>query len=134
MRCPPGPASSPDIAISSKYLAYWARLYSQPTAPENSLEPHVARLGRRYRAQHPVFAAGCIVDFALLDEKIVIEVDGRSHASAEAKAKDAARTAKLERLGWTVVRMSNDEALNDPESALQRCLTEARDNKEKRSA
>lgn len=116
------------------YLRNWARLYAYPTKPEQNLEPHVAALGLRYRAQHPVFAAGVIVDFALLDEKIAIEVDGASHRSPDAQAKDAARTSKLQRLGWTVVRMSNREALNDPAGALERCLAEARQHTKETSS
>lgn len=108
------------------FLKFWARLYSQPTKAEQALEPFIAKLGKVYRAQHPVFSVGHILDFALLEEKIAIEVDGASHVGPKARAKDAARTAKLEALGWVVTRMTNAEAMNDPEATLARCLDEAR--------
>lgn len=115
------------------FLKFWARLYSQPTKAEQALEPHVAALGIPYRAQHPVFSVGHILDFALLTEKIAIEVDGASHRGPKAQAKDAIRTAKLERLGWVVTRMTNEEAMNDPEATLARCLDQARTQKETRN-
>ncbi len=48
-------------------------------------------------------------DFACTAAKLVVEVDGATHSSAEERAYDAARTALMEREGWTVVRFWNDE-------------------------
>lgn len=114
----------------SLFLNRWAKLYTKPTEAEQALEPAIAALGKPYRAQHPVFAAGCIVDFALLGPKIVIEVDGTSHQSQEAQRKDRERTLKLEALGWVVVRCTNREAKEDPEAAVQALLLRAQDRRE----
>lgn len=107
------------------FLANWARLYTMPTKSEQALEPAIAALGRPYRAQHPIFGHSFIVDFALLEDKIIIEVDGKSHNSSEAKELDKLRTAKLENLGWTVVRCRNEDAQRDPKGTVSRCLLEA---------
>lgn len=113
----------------SLFLQRWAKLYTSPTKSEIALEPAVAALGRPYRAQHPIFAAGAIADFALLDERIIFEVDGKSHASKAAQEKDRERTRKLERMGWVVARCTNDEALEDPKSCVGRMILQAQDRR-----
>ena len=106
------------------FLERWAKLYADQTPAERAIEPHIAKLGVPYRAQHPVFSCGFILDFALLDRKLAIEVDGKSHRGAAAKAADAERTAKLNAYGWTVVRCTNEEALADPAGTVARLMTE----------
>ena len=113
----------------SLFLSRWAKLYTKPTKSEQSLEPEIAKLGRCYRAQHPVFAAGVILDFAILDDRIAIEVDGDSHRRKGAAERDRERTLKLERLGWVVVRCTNQEALTEPAATVQRLLLEAKDRR-----
>lgn len=108
-----------------RQLANWAKLYSQQTEAEAALEPALASLGVPYRFQHPVWAAGVFPDFVLLKERVVIEVDDRSHrAKAKMKA-DAERTAKLERLGWRVVRCSNEDALENPYRTVNHLMAQA---------
>ena len=43
---------------------------------------------------------------------IVIECDGPSHHAMKVKASDKKRDAKLNSLGWTVLRFSNKAILN----------------------
>lgn len=111
------------------FLRHWATLYTKETESEKAIEPHIAALGVPYRAQHPIFAAHFIVDFALLDERIIIEVDGKSHNSAAAKVADRVRTLAIERFGWVVVRCTNEEAQREPAATVERLLMEARDRR-----
>lgn len=111
------------------FLSNWARLYTTPTVSEDAIEPAIAALGKPYRSQHPIFAVHAIVDFALLDDKIIIEVDGKSHRSPAAKAADRVRTLKIEKFGWIVVRCTNEEAQSEPEITVQRLLAEAADRR-----
>jgi very-short-patch-repair endonuclease len=113
----------------STFLSRWASLYTATTVAEKAFEPSVAALGIPYRAQHPIFAAGYVVDFALMDAKIALEVDGDSHRGAKAVEHDRERTRKLERLGWVVVRCWNEEAIDAPAVTLQRMLLEAADRR-----
>lgn len=106
----------------SLFLSRWARLYSKQTPSELALEPSVARLGVRYRSQHPEFRMGVVLDFALLDYGIAIEVDGPDHQQPKKREADRERTRKLSALGWTVVRCTNAEALTDPEKCLRSML------------
>lgn len=92
-------------------LRNWARLYHNPTPPEVHAEKLVALLGKRYRAQHPFFGKHRIVDFALLDDKIIIEVDGASHDLPVQRRKDITSTLVFEEEGWRVVRFRNEEIL-----------------------
>jgi adenine-specific DNA-methyltransferase len=62
---------------------------------------------RKFRRQHPI--GGFIVDFVCLDARLVIEVDGDTHGSPEEMARDAARTRHLERCGFLVMRVTNDD-------------------------
>lgn len=117
------------MAGAGLMLKRWAKLYTCPTRPELAIEPAVAALGVPYRAQHPVFALGAILDFAVfprgLDAPgVALEVDGASHRTKAGIAKDAVRTPKLEAAGWTVWRCTNEEALSDPHGTVSRMVTD----------
>lgn len=93
------------------FLRNWARLYSKLTPAECRAEELICLLGKRYRAQHPFFGPRRIVDFALLDDKIVLEVDGASHNLPVQRRKDLTSTLALEEQGWRTVRFTNEEIL-----------------------
>lgn len=63
--------------------------------------------GYQFMRQKPI--GKYIVDFYCSKLKLVIELDGYSHASEEAHKKDMVRQKNLEALGLTVVRFSNQE-------------------------
>ncbi len=62
-----------------------------------------------------------IVDFAANDPKLVIELDGDSHAASGAY--DASRTRFLEGKGYKVLRYSNQEVMQNIEGVLQHLAT-----------
>ncbi|PAQ04189.1 endonuclease domain-containing protein [Mesorhizobium mediterraneum] len=80
-------------------------------------------MGLAFRRQMPI--AGYIVDFACPDRKLIVEPDGSQHARAEASASDAARTAKLEALGWAILRFWNDDVIRDLDNVCQHIVIEA---------
>jgi very-short-patch-repair endonuclease len=106
-------------------LLRWAKLSSNPTEAEKALEPAVASLGVPYRFQYALWALRCFPDFALLQQRIVFEVDDPGHRRSDRKKADAERTKRLENAGWTVVRTTNAEALKDPYEAVDRMLAAA---------
>jgi very-short-patch-repair endonuclease len=112
------------MADSPFLLKYWAKLYGGTDA-EHALEPAVASLGVRYRFQHPVWAVSKFADFALLDHRLVIEVDDDSHNTKKKRLADAERTAKLERVGWKVIRCTNEQALTDPWGTVDNLMERA---------
>lgn len=61
------------------------------------------------------------LDFAFVDEKLCVEVDGRSyHSNDEAFARDRSRDRWLMANGWRVIRFASDEVFTD----AARCVAE----------
>ena len=63
----------------------------------------------RFRRQVPIGAY--IVDFACLEKRLLIEIDGGQHE--EQTRRDAARTSWLERRGYHVLRFWNNDVLSN---------------------
>jgi len=72
------------------------------------------QLGWRFRRQHPI--PPYIVDFACLEAKLVVEADGGQHASASEHER---RDEELRRQGWRVLRLWNNDILQNRAGALQ---------------
>ncbi|MDX2237782.1 MAG: DUF559 domain-containing protein [Hyphomonadaceae bacterium] len=91
------------------------------------------RLGVKFRRQHPI--PPYTADFACVDKRVIVEVDGPSHAIADERARDARRTAALLAEGWRVIRVRDGEVLADPSGVRRRvlaALAEASPRKSKR--
>lgn len=99
-------------------LRNWARLYTNPTVHETVFERCISQYGKPYRAQHPFFRYGVIVDFALIEDRIVVEIDGPSHDTPVQRYKDLLRDIRFEEDGWRVVRIPN-RAVYDFKSPTQ---------------
>jgi ATP-dependent helicase HrpA/adenine-specific DNA-methyltransferase len=69
----------------------------------------------RFRKQVPI--GPYIADFACLELKLVIEVDGGQHDVN--KPKDDIRTAWLEARGYRVLRFWNNEVLGNTEGVIE---------------
>lgn len=93
------------------------------TPSELALEPAIAALGERYRAQHPFLKHKHFADFALLDRKRIIEVDGDSHDTPRQKYKDLQHMIALKADGWDVIRVTNDAAKVAPVETVKAALT-----------
>ncbi|RZU38616.1 very-short-patch-repair endonuclease [Fluviicoccus keumensis] len=76
------------------------------------------RLPYKFRRQRPF--GRFIADFYSPELKLVIEIDGDSHADEAAKAYDAERTLYLQSLGLTVLRFTNQEVIRETEAVLTR--------------
>lgn len=74
--------------------------------------------GLGFRRQHAI--GPFIVDFVCREKKLVIELDGDSHANQPDY--DARRTAWLEKRGYRVQRFTNDEVHRNLEAVLQAIL------------
>lgn len=73
-------------------------------------------LGVRFRRQHPIDMY--IPDFVCLKKQLVIEVDGGYHFIDGQQISDAERTNYLNEKGYTVIRFTNDEVLNNIEKVI----------------
>ena len=67
------------------------------------------RIGAKFRRHEPV--SSYIVDFACIENGLVIEVDGSQHYSDEGKKQDKERDEYLKSLGFEVMRFSNRDVL-----------------------
>jgi very-short-patch-repair endonuclease len=74
-------------------------------------------LGYKIRRQRPI--GPYIVDFACVEQRLVIEVDGSQHAESQA---DEFRTRWLENRGWRVLRIWNNDISNKREDVLAAIL------------
>ena len=70
--------------------------------------------GCKFRRQAPI--GRFIADFACLERRLVIELDGGQHA--EQVRYDDARTEVLEAAGWTVLRFWNHEVLQNTQGVV----------------
>lgn len=93
-------------------------LRNNPTDAERRLWYYLRRRNLRqfkFRRQHAI--AGFIADFASIDARLVIELDGGQHT--EATGYDAARTRKIELKGYRVLRFWNNDVLQQTEAVLE---------------
>ena len=74
--------------------------------------------GCQFRRQRPVL--NYIADFMCKELKLVIEVDGITHHFEETAIKDKNKTRALEQAGFEVLRLSDDEVLNDMQAVIRK--------------
>ncbi|WP_146910380.1 endonuclease domain-containing protein [Arenimonas daejeonensis] len=92
-------------------------LRNSSTDAERRLWRHLRNrqlLGLRFRRQHPI--VGFIADFACVEARLVIELDGGQHA--DAREYDLRRTEILEGAGYRVLRFWNHDVLLKTDDVL----------------
>jgi very-short-patch-repair endonuclease len=72
--------------------------------------------GYSFRRQRPIM--DFIVDFACLELKLIIEVDGYTHSLDETILKDNVKQRTLENAGYHVIRFSDNEVLKDMSNVI----------------
>ena len=88
--------------------------------------------GTKVRRQHNI--KGYIVDFALLEVNLVIEVDGGYHDDEEQNLNDLARDIYLNQLGFAVLHFTNEEVLknlNDVINEIKKTIKLQKENKQR---
>lgn len=103
--------SSPDIYGLLKTYAKENR--DNQTLAEQYLWSELSgkALGHSFRRQHII--GDYIADFACLNKMLIIEIDGGYHAQPAQIQHDELRTQALNRMGFSVVRYTNEELLNN---------------------
>jgi len=113
------------LKTSALYLSYNPELKTRARALRQNMTPAEQKLWKRYlrylplrfMRQRPI--DNFIVDFYCAALRLVIEIDGESHASHEAQARDAERTSVLEGYGLCVVRFTNEQVLREFEAVRE---------------
>ncbi len=99
------------------------KLRKTPTSQERQLWNELRKLrpqGYHFRRQHPV--EGFIVDFACLSQKLIIEVDGAQHQLPENSRSDAIRDARLQWLGYRILRIGNGDVTSHLDGVISEVL------------
>ena len=112
----PASSSSPHLARRQGFARC---MREQPTASERALWAALSggKLGVSFRRQ--VVVGASIVDFLAPARKLVVEVDGGYHGSAERQRSDARRDKRLERAGYNVLRIPATLVVSDVQRAVQ---------------
>lgn len=74
-------------------------------------------MGLHFRRQHPI--GPYIADFACVERRFVLEVDGATHMKDHEIAHDRRRTDYLQAEGWRVCRIWNHEVYDDLDAVLE---------------
>jgi len=74
--------------------------------------------GVKFRRQ--VTLGNFIVDFVSFDRRLIVEIDGPTHESAEQRTKDHERDAWLREQGFQVLRLPNELVIASTELAVAR--------------
>jgi very-short-patch-repair endonuclease len=91
---------------------------SELTQPERELWTALrAKRFENVKFSRQVVIGPYIVDFVARLRKLVIELDGDTHAGNERR--DARRTAWLEQQGYRVIRFNNSDVMSNVEGVLQ---------------
>ena len=102
------------------WIATRAReLRSDPTDAERALWRSLRQrrfAGHKFRRQVPL--GDYIVDFACLDARLIVEVDGAHHLDQQ-REQDSARDAWLREQGFCVLRFWNSQVLTAPDEVDQ---------------
>jgi very-short-patch-repair endonuclease len=80
--------------------------------------------GYRFRKQCPQGAFS--IDFACLEVRLGIEVDGDAHDGAAAQERDSRRDRYLEELGFTMLRIPASEVFHNLEGVIRGIVSECR--------
>lgn len=99
------------------------QLRADLTPPERHLWAmlRAGRAGVKFQKQ-VVLVDPYIADFAASSHRLVIELDGHSHAGRESY--DAERTTAFEARGFRVLRFSNAEVMRNVEGVVRAILVE----------
>ena len=65
-----------------------------------------------------------IVDFLIPDVSLIIEVDGAYHTECEQMQEDKQREETLDRMGYRLIRFTNEEVLYDIDNVLETIIKE----------
>jgi very-short-patch-repair endonuclease len=97
------------------------QLRNQATDAEKHLWQYLRRrhlASHRFRRQFPI--GGYIADFACLEAKLVIELDGGEHA--DRRAYDERRDRRLEAEGFRVLRFWDNQVFQETQAVLEEIL------------
>jgi len=96
------------------------RLRRDATAAERRLWSGIRREQTgAFRFRRQVVLNNFIVDFACLEARLIMEVDGATHSTHGEIARDEMRSAALKYQGYAILRFTNDEVFRNFDGVLE---------------
>ena len=91
-----------------------------PTSAEDLLWQRLRnnQLGAKVRRQHAI--QGFIADFAIMEAKLVVEIDGEYHTEEQQALYDVARTKFLKEYNIEVLRFTNEQVINSIDEVISK--------------
>ena len=102
-------SSSPDIYLLLRENARKNR--KRMTEAETIMWERLRKISRSYSFRRQHIIGDYIVDFVCLSKKLVVEVDGGYHYTDEQMKLDNIRTDFLNRMGYSVIRFTNEQVI-----------------------
>ncbi len=101
-----------------------------PTEAENILWQRLRnnQLDIKVRRQHAINSF--IADFAFMEIKLVVEIDGEYHNEEQQKEYDESRTNYLKEFGFDILRFTNQEVLQQTENVIKKIKDEIEKRKQ----
>ena len=111
----------PHIDYNKDLVAKAKELRNQPTPPEKQFWKALRQMPscKQYSFNRQKPLGEYIVDFYCHELGLVVEIDGDTHGTEEAKARDKNRTAFLESKGLRVIRFTNRDVLNNIDGVME---------------
>ena len=75
------------------------------------------QLGQPFRRQHII--GDYIADLVCIPSKLIIEIDGGYHQLPDQQISDEDRQQWLESKGYTVIRFTNEEVIEDTDNVIE---------------
>jgi very-short-patch-repair endonuclease len=89
--------------LSLPEVALWQQLRKRPS-------------GLRFRRQFPL--SGYVIDFACLERRIAIEIDGEAHSMGDRPGRDQRRDKVLQDGGFNTLRIAARDVLDNLEGVM----------------
>jgi very-short-patch-repair endonuclease len=108
------------VAPSEMRIVKARRLRLEMTTPERKLWKHLRQIrtsGSHFRRQAPI--GPYYADFACHEARIVIEIDGETHAAPPAATRDEVRSRYLESHGYQTLRFWNGDVMKNIEGVME---------------
>ena len=107
------------LRTSIKQVKRARKLRREMSLPEVLLWQQLRKkpAGLRFRRQFPI--GPITADFACLERRLMIEIDGEAHRFGDQPRRDAARDALLRREGFRVIRIAARDVLKDMDVVLR---------------
>jgi very-short-patch-repair endonuclease len=108
-----GRAQHRTVGASPRDVRFARQLRKDMSLPEVLLwrELRGKPMGLKFRRQFPVL--GYVADFACVEVRLLIEIDGIVHDMGDQPARDVERDAILTNKGWKVLRIAATDVLRD---------------------